>query len=320
MDARDRDSILQDLASADDELRRLAVERLGLLPAAESIPHLVARLGDESWRVRKAAVERLAASADPAAGRRAARRGARRRREPGPAQRRPRGAGALRQRGAARRSSRPPRAPTRTCASRWSTRSIGIADPSSAGAARRAPLRPGRERARGGRGRAGRDRPRPRPRRPCCAPSRERARAAGAPLGPAGARAHGASGGRGGALRRPRRPAAASRRARACSAGATTRARRSCSSRASPAARARAARRRWRRCCASPADCQPARESSSPRARGRRRSGFPKWSSAPSRASRRRTCRRASPWCSSSASCAASGSCCRCSGRGATRR
>ena len=66
MDARDRDSILQDLASADDELRRLAVERLGLLPAAESIPHLVACLGDESWRVRKAAVERLAASADPA--------------------------------------------------------------------------------------------------------------------------------------------------------------------------------------------------------------------------------------------------------------
>jgi HEAT repeat protein len=65
MDARDRDSILPDLASADDELRRLAVERLGLLPAAEAIPLLVARLGDESWRVRKAAVERLAASGDP---------------------------------------------------------------------------------------------------------------------------------------------------------------------------------------------------------------------------------------------------------------
>jgi HEAT repeat protein len=66
MDARDRESILQDLASADDELRRLAVERLGLLPVAESVRHLVARLGDESWRVRKAAVERLAASPDPA--------------------------------------------------------------------------------------------------------------------------------------------------------------------------------------------------------------------------------------------------------------
>ena len=50
MDARDRDSILQDLASADEELRRLAVERLVLLPADEAIPQLVARLGDPSWR------------------------------------------------------------------------------------------------------------------------------------------------------------------------------------------------------------------------------------------------------------------------------
>jgi HEAT repeat protein len=66
MDARDRESILRDLASADDELRRLAVERLGLLPASESVSRLVACLGDPSWRVRKAAVERLAASPDPA--------------------------------------------------------------------------------------------------------------------------------------------------------------------------------------------------------------------------------------------------------------
>jgi HEAT repeat protein len=65
MDARERDSILQDLASADDELRRLAVERLGLLPPEEATRELIARLGDPSWRVRKAAVERLAASADP---------------------------------------------------------------------------------------------------------------------------------------------------------------------------------------------------------------------------------------------------------------
>ena len=64
MDARERESILQDLASADDELRRLAVERLGLLPAEEATRELIARLGDPSWRVRKAAVERLSASAD----------------------------------------------------------------------------------------------------------------------------------------------------------------------------------------------------------------------------------------------------------------
>jgi HEAT repeat protein len=65
MDARERESILQDLASADDELRRLAVERLGLLPTEEATRELIARLGDPSWRVRKAAVERLSASADP---------------------------------------------------------------------------------------------------------------------------------------------------------------------------------------------------------------------------------------------------------------
>jgi len=65
MEARERESIQRDLASADDELRRLAVERLALLPAEEAIPELVARLGDPSWRVRKAAVERLAASPEP---------------------------------------------------------------------------------------------------------------------------------------------------------------------------------------------------------------------------------------------------------------
>jgi HEAT repeat protein len=66
MDGRERESIRRDLASADDELRRLAVERLGGLPAAEAVPELVAHLGDPSWRVRKAAVDRLAASAEPA--------------------------------------------------------------------------------------------------------------------------------------------------------------------------------------------------------------------------------------------------------------
>jgi HEAT repeat protein len=58
-DPRDRASILQDLASADDEVRRLAVERAPLLPGAEALPILADRLGDESWRVRKSAVECL---------------------------------------------------------------------------------------------------------------------------------------------------------------------------------------------------------------------------------------------------------------------
>lgn len=58
---REREAILHDLASEDEELRRLAVERLMSLPASESLPHLLERLGDASWRVRKAAVERLVA-------------------------------------------------------------------------------------------------------------------------------------------------------------------------------------------------------------------------------------------------------------------
>lgn len=58
-DPRDRASILEDLASTDEELRRLAVERLPLLPAPEALPILAGRLGDASWRVRKSAVECL---------------------------------------------------------------------------------------------------------------------------------------------------------------------------------------------------------------------------------------------------------------------
>jgi HEAT repeat protein len=61
-DSQDRDNILEDLNSSDDEIRRLAVERLTLLPTTEAMPALVERLGDPSWRVRKAAVERLAES------------------------------------------------------------------------------------------------------------------------------------------------------------------------------------------------------------------------------------------------------------------
>jgi HEAT repeat protein len=64
MDSRDLESIVADLESTDEEVRRLAVERLTLLPSAEAIPALVERLGDSSWRVRKAAIDRLAASAE----------------------------------------------------------------------------------------------------------------------------------------------------------------------------------------------------------------------------------------------------------------
>lgn len=60
VDPRERQSILADLANADEEVRRLAVERLVVLPAEESLPTLAERLGDASWRVRKAAVECLA--------------------------------------------------------------------------------------------------------------------------------------------------------------------------------------------------------------------------------------------------------------------
>jgi HEAT repeat protein len=58
---RDRESVLRDLTCEDEEVRRLAVERVSVLPIEEAIPHLVERIGDTSWRVRKSAVERLVA-------------------------------------------------------------------------------------------------------------------------------------------------------------------------------------------------------------------------------------------------------------------
>src|SRR5262245_52938463 len=64
MDPLDRQRLLDDLAHADEEIRRLAVERLSLLAPSDALPHLVAGLGDPSWRVRKAAVERLIAQDD----------------------------------------------------------------------------------------------------------------------------------------------------------------------------------------------------------------------------------------------------------------
>ena len=61
---RERSSILAGLDSSDDELRRLAVEQLLTLSAADAIPRLVESLGDPSWRVRKAAVRQLAACSE----------------------------------------------------------------------------------------------------------------------------------------------------------------------------------------------------------------------------------------------------------------
>jgi HEAT repeat protein len=62
LDPRERASIQHDLASGDEEVRRLAVERSLLLPADEAMGMLAERLGDASWRVRKSAVECLASA------------------------------------------------------------------------------------------------------------------------------------------------------------------------------------------------------------------------------------------------------------------
>ena len=70
-DERDRASVVRDLQSPDHEVRRLAVERVSALPVDEGLPLLMERLGDASWRVRKAAVERLLACPDVEAGARA---------------------------------------------------------------------------------------------------------------------------------------------------------------------------------------------------------------------------------------------------------
>ena len=59
--ADERASILASLESDDEEVRRVAVERLQALPVADASERLHACLGDPSWRVRKAAVERVVA-------------------------------------------------------------------------------------------------------------------------------------------------------------------------------------------------------------------------------------------------------------------
>ena len=61
---REHSSIDRDLASSDEELRRLAVERLLEIPLANAIPRLMESLGDASWRVRKAAVQRIVACSE----------------------------------------------------------------------------------------------------------------------------------------------------------------------------------------------------------------------------------------------------------------
>jgi len=61
---RERAAILHELGSPDEEMRRLAVERLTLLPAVEAWAQLLKALGDESWRVRKCVVEKIVDQGD----------------------------------------------------------------------------------------------------------------------------------------------------------------------------------------------------------------------------------------------------------------
>ena len=63
-DERDRESIARDLRDGDEEVRRLAVERVDVLSAENAIPHLIECFGDSSWRVRKASIERLIARSE----------------------------------------------------------------------------------------------------------------------------------------------------------------------------------------------------------------------------------------------------------------
>lgn len=58
---KEKDRLLEGLDSPDEEVRRLSVEQLLLLPLAECTQQLCRHLGDPGWRVRKAAVERAVA-------------------------------------------------------------------------------------------------------------------------------------------------------------------------------------------------------------------------------------------------------------------
>ena len=57
----EQNALFEALQSDVEEVRRLAVEQLLVLPPAEAVAQLVLRLGDSAWRVRKAAVDRLVA-------------------------------------------------------------------------------------------------------------------------------------------------------------------------------------------------------------------------------------------------------------------
>jgi len=63
---RERESITRDLRDGDEEVRRLAAERVDVHPAEDAILCLVECLGDSSWRVRKASIERLVARGETA--------------------------------------------------------------------------------------------------------------------------------------------------------------------------------------------------------------------------------------------------------------
>ena len=65
-DERERESIARDLRDGDEEVRRLAVERVDALPSGDAICRLIECLGDSSWRVRKATIERLVARSETA--------------------------------------------------------------------------------------------------------------------------------------------------------------------------------------------------------------------------------------------------------------
>jgi len=65
MELGHREAILRDLESSDEEVRRQAVASAHALPADQAVPRLAERLGDPSWRVRKAAVEALGTCPEP---------------------------------------------------------------------------------------------------------------------------------------------------------------------------------------------------------------------------------------------------------------
>ena len=66
MSRDERDALFEALQSDVEEVRRLAVGQLLLLPLPEAVRQLVRRLGDSAWRVRKAAVDRLVACCEDA--------------------------------------------------------------------------------------------------------------------------------------------------------------------------------------------------------------------------------------------------------------